>query len=159
MNNWFLEWEDKKNMGLLKQTELNSIEDFPKDCFGFIYIIRNKITDRYYVGKKFLFHNIKRKIGKKEKALFEGKGRKPSFEAIRKESDWKKYWGSSKEFISDVKEHGEENFEREILHFAFNKRQLTYLEVKTQFSLGVLENNLSFNDNILGKFFRKDLII
>jgi hypothetical protein len=145
--NWFSE-----------KKEHNSIEDFPKDCFGYVYIITNLQTGRYYVGKKFLFHNTKRKIGKKEKLLMEGKGRKPSFELIHKESDWKSYWGSSKEFLAYVKEHGEENFKRTILHYAFNKRQLTYLEVKTQFGLGVLEDKLSFNDNIGGRYFKKDLV-
>lgn len=133
-----------------------SIKDFPDNCFGFIYLISNKESGTYYVGKKYLFHNIKRKIGKKEKQLIEGKGRKPSFEVIQKESDWKTYWSSSKQLQQMVKEQGPEKFSRTIIDFAFNKKHLTFLELKYQFIYGVLEDPYSLNDNILGKFYKKD---
>ena len=37
-----------------------------------------------------------------------------------------------------------------------HKKELTYLECKSQFTLGVLESRSDLNDNILGKFFDKD---
>ncbi len=50
-----------------------------------------------------------------------------------------------------------EEFKREILQFINNKKLLTYFETKWLFTLGVLEHPDSyFNDNILGKFYRKD---
>jgi hypothetical protein len=51
-----------------------------------------------------------------------------------------------------------EDLSRQILQFAFNKKELTYLECKWQFSLGVLESREYINDNILGKFFDKDFV-
>ena len=55
-------------------------------------------------------------------------------------------------------ENKHNNFKREILEFAFNKKHLTYLETKYLFCNNVLENEEYINDNILGKFFRKDLV-
>lgn len=139
--------------------EFKEIIDFPENCFGFVYIITNLKTEEYYIGRKYLFHSIKRKIGKKEKLLIEGKGRKPSFEKQIKESDWKTYWSSSKELQEDVKIQGEFNFKKEILEFAFTKRQLSYFEVKHQFIRDVLSDPKSKNDNISGKYFKKDLAL
>jgi hypothetical protein len=134
----------------------DSVENFPKNCFGFIYLIQNKKDKTFYIGKKYLYHSVKRKLSKKNKALLEGTGRKPTYEVIQKESDWKIYWGSSKQLHEDVKKQGLEDFNRVILDFAFNKKQLTYLEIKHQIINNVLEDPKSLNDNILGKFFRKD---
>jgi hypothetical protein len=146
VNNWFY-----------KSKEIKEVSDFPEGCFGFCYMIKNLKTGEFYIGRKVLENNIKRKIGKKEKLLFEGKGRKPSFEKIKKESNWKEYWGSCKPLLEEVAKIGEDQFERQILELAFNKRQLSYLEVKYQMVYEVLENKLSYNDNISGKFFKKDL--
>ena len=95
---------------------------------------------------------LKKKLGKKEKALWEGKGRPPIFKRVQKESDWKTYYGSHA-FIKDA---NKEDLERKILQIAFNKKELTYLECKYQFVLEVLENKLYLNDNILGKFYDRD---
>ena len=46
--------------------------------------------------------------------------------------------------------------ETEILEIDYHKKELTYLECKYQFTLGVLESRSYLNDNILGKFFDKD---
>ena len=77
---------------------------------------------------------------------------------VIKESNWMSYWGSNKELLSDLKEHGQENFERQILKICFSKKELTYYEIHYQCVHEVLSTN-SYNDNILGKFFRKDLHI
>ena len=45
----------------------------------------------------------------------------------------------------------------EILRFCKGKKALTYYELQEQFSHNVLGDELSLNDNLLGKFFRKDL--
>lgn len=142
---------------LYNNTEFTKLEDFPQPLpFGFIYKIVNNTTGQYYVGKKFLFHKSKRKIGKKEKALIEGKGRRPDFERVTKESDWKSYFSSSEIIKEDVKQNGSDHYKREILQFAYSKKELSYLEVKLQFQLDVLIDNNSLNDNIQGKWFKKD---
>ena len=102
-------------------------------------------------------HNKKKKLTKKEIAEHTGAGRKPTTRIDQVDSGWKHYYGSSKELIADIKLLGVEKFRREIIYLAKGKKQLTYLELKAQFEHDVLEIN-SYNDNIAGKFFRKDLI-
>ena len=99
-------------------------------------------------------YNLKKKLGKKEKALWEGKGRPPVYKRVLKESDWKNYYGSH----CFIKEANEKDLKREILKIAYYKKELTYLECKYQFTFGVLESRSYLNDNILGKFFDKDFM-
>jgi len=134
--------------------DINCIEDFGEPTpYGFAYIINNINTGAFYVGRKILQNNIKRKIGKRER---EREGIRNRIERIQKESNWKTYYGSNQLLIEHVKTQGEDNFKREILQLAFSKKQLTYLETKYQFTLNVLEDPLSMNDTILGKFYKKD---
>tara|TARA_R110002020_G_scaffold320752_3_gene536633 strand:- start:532 stop:984 length:453 start_codon:yes stop_codon:yes gene_type:complete len=145
-------------MWLYKGEQINSIEDLPEGTFGFVYRTRYIPTDQCYIGKKQLIYNLKKKLGKKEKALWEGKGRPPVYKRVEKESDWKTYYGSHAEVKKLLKEEGEHNFIREILELAFEKKRLTYLENKYLFTLEVLENERYFNDNIEGRYFKKDFI-
>ena len=137
---------------LYNKKEINEISDLPKDAFGFIYQTTHLPTNKKYIGKKSLMYNLKKKLGKKEKLLWEGKGRPPVYKRVLKESDWKTYYGSH----SFIKEANKEDLKREILEIAYHKKELTYLECKYQFTLGVLESRSYLNDNILGKFFDKD---
>ena len=137
---------------LYKNKEINEISDLPNNAFGFVYQTTHLPTNKKYIGKKSLMYNLKKKLGKKEKALWEGKGRPPVYKRVLKESDWKNYYGSH----GFIKEANEEDLKREILEIAYHKKELTYLECKYQFTLGVLENKSYLNDNILGKFFDKD---
>ena len=137
---------------LYKNKEINEISDLPNNAFGFVYQTTHLPTNKKYIGKKSLMYNLKKKLGKKEKALWEGKGRPPVYKRVLKESDWKNYYGSH----GFIKEANEEDLKREILEIAYHKKELTYLECKYQFTLGVLESRSYLNDNILGKFFDKD---
>jgi hypothetical protein len=130
----------------------------PEKYYGFVYKITNTVTGKFYVGKKAYWHNKKHKLTKKQLAEQTGPGRKPTHEVIQVESDWKTYWGSSKELLADIKQYGEENFERWIFLQCKTKKQLTYYELYYQCNEGCLTNKNSYNDNILGKFFRKDLL-
>jgi len=144
-------------MWLHKGKVINSIEDMPQGTFGFIYITTHKPSGVSYIGKKSLYHNVKRKLTKKELAEQTGRGRKPTTQVVQKESDWKTYYGSTKQIVELIKGGKQEDFTREILQFVFNKKLLTYYECKYLFSYGVLEHPQKyFNDNILGKFFTKD---
>jgi hypothetical protein len=144
-------------MWLYKEKVINSIEDMPQDTFGFIYIVTHKPTGKSYIGKKSLFHNIKKKLTKKELAEQTGPGRKSATKVVVKESDWKTYYGSAKPIMELIKGGKQEEFTREILQLVPNKKLLTYYECKYLFQLGVLEHPEGyFNDNILGKFFTKD---
>lgn len=130
----------------------------PEDNLGFVYKITNLTNGKYYVGKKVFWNNKKHKLTKKQLAEQSGPGRKPTHEVIRTESDWKTYWGSNKQLLTDVKELGENCFECLILRVCKTKKQLTYWEMHHQCEYECLTSpTLSYNDNILGKFFTKDL--
>ena len=142
---------------LYQGEEISSIEGFPPLTYGFIYIVTHLPSGKSYIGKKSLFHNVKKKLTKKQLAEQTGRGRKPTTEVIQKESDWKTYYGSAKPILDLLKEGKQEEFTREILQLVPNKKLLTYYECKYLFMLGVIEQQDGyFNDNILGKFFRKD---
>jgi hypothetical protein len=132
----------------------------PEDYCGFVYKITNLKTGKFYIGKKSFYHNKKHKLTKKQLAeQVIGRGRRPTHEIIQTESDWKSYWGSNKQLINDVKELGESNFECVILQLCRTKKQLTYWEVHYQCTNNCLTNpDTSYNENILGRFFPKDLV-
>ena len=138
---------------------LYSEEFDPQDYFGFVYKITNLTNSKFYIGKKYFYHTSNVKLGKKElAALPVTRGRKSSTKQVIKESDWKSYWGSSKELQQDVKELGAEFFECVILKLCVDKKQLTYFELHYQCVSECLLSANSYNDNIVGKYFRKDLI-
>ena len=144
-------------MWLYNEKVIEKIEDFPQDTFGFIYVVKHIPTGKAYIGKKVLYHNVKRKLTKKELAEQTGPGRKSATKVVVKESDWKTYYGSAKPILELIKGGKQEEFTREILKLVPNKKLLTYYECKFLFEYGVLENpDGYFNDNILGKFFTKD---
>ena len=68
------------------------VEELPKDCEAFVYLITNTMNGMMYVGKKLAkFKTTKKPLkGKKNKR----RG--------TKESDWKTYWGSSEKLAADI---------------------------------------------------------
>ena len=146
-------------MWLYKNKVINSIEDLPINTFGFIYKIINKETNKFYIGKKQLMSNTNVKLGKKElAALPPQRGKKPTKKLVTKESNWQEYWGSNKFLLEDIKQLGQDKFQREILVICPNKKLLTYWELAMQCKLDVLQADC-YNDNLLGKFYRKDFIV
>jgi hypothetical protein len=142
---------------LYKNKEVISMEDLPQNAFGFIYVTTHIPSGVSYLGKKALYHNVKRKLTKKELAEQTGRGRKPTTQVVQKESDWKTYFGSAKPIQELIKSGKQDELKREILQVVDNKKLLTYYECKYLFMMGVLEHpELYFNDNILGKFFSRD---
>jgi hypothetical protein len=122
---------------------------------GYIYVTSHMPTGRQYIGKKNFFHTTNKKLGKKE--LLEipiTRGKRPTKKQVVKESDWKTYYGSSTEIKSLLKEE----MLRHILKLCKTSKQLTYWETKYLYQYNVLEDDRYINDNILGKFYRKDLI-
>lgn len=141
-----------------KDKVINEIKDLGEITpFGFIYITTHIPTGKKYIGKKALFHNIKKKLTQKELTYKIGPGRKSLTKTIQKESDWKKYYGSAKYVVDLIKQGKQSEFEREILHICYDKKLLTYFECKYLFEYSVLEHpEIFINDNILGKFFSVD---
>lgn len=142
---------------------LENVEDFPENTVGFVYKITNIDNNKYYIGKKSLFHYQNKVLGKKERikliSEIEGRGRRPEKKKVIKESDWKTYYGSSINVKTDIIKIGKEKFMREILRFCFSKKALTYWECYYQFINNVLVDENCYNDNILEKFFRKDELV
>ncbi len=146
-------------MWLYQNKQIQSIEDFPEETFGYVYRITNLETGKYYIGRKQLQSKINKKLGKKEiAALPTQRGRAPSKKLIISESNWKEYWGSCKPLLQDVKNLGEDKFKREILMLCKTKKLLTYWELAYQIKQDVLTDASSYNDNILAKFHRQDFI-
>jgi hypothetical protein len=145
---------------------ITSIKDMPEGTYGFIYEVIYKPTDVRYIGKKVLYFERNKRLGKKALAALREerskkglRGRVPVKQKVITESDWKDYFGSQKEIITlSQEDNAGENWEKRILEFVPNKKLLTYYETKHLFKNDVLENQYSahINDNILGKFFRKD---
>lgn len=134
---------------------VNSISDIPFDLpFGFVYKITNVTLNKIYVGKKNFFSETTKALGKKELALLTDK-RKSKFKTVIKESDWITYNSSCKPLLLDFESNLYE-WEKEIIEIAFFPKHLTYLEVKHQIISDVLGVE-SYNENILGKFYRRDL--
>ena len=114
--------------------------------YGFVYIIQNTQTGKSYIGKKLFWH-------KKTKIL---KGKKKRYLA---ESDWKSYYGSSIELQKDVKEAGEQAFQRKILHLCKSKSECSYYEGMEQFQRAVLfKPELYYNDWIIVRVHRKHVL-
>jgi len=141
-------WTYKEHKKSFTLTPINSIEDMPKNTFGFVYEVIYIPTNEKYIGKKVLQFN---------RTLPPLKGFKRKRKIV-KESDWLTYYGSHDKIKKLLKENKHNDFKRIILEFAFNKKHLTYLETRYLFKRKALENTEYINDNILGKFFRKDLV-
>ena len=62
--------------------EITNLDQFPEGTFGFVYRILHKATGKAYIGKKVLYHSLKKKLTKKELAEIEGQGRRPSFRLV-----------------------------------------------------------------------------
>jgi succinate dehydrogenase flavin-adding protein (antitoxin of CptAB toxin-antitoxin module) len=141
---------------IYNKNEITKLSDMPEGTIGFIYKITNGKTGEYYIGKKNVLSIRKRKFGKKEIALLTDK-RLKTYEMITKESDWKSYRSSNKQVQKWFKDKENDQLELQILRFCSSTKSLTYYELQEQFSHDVLMDKKSLCDNILGKFFRKDL--
>ena len=145
-------------MWLYKNKEIEELTDMPEDIFGFIYEVTHLPTGRKYLGKKQLISVTKKPLGKKELALLQNK-RAKTYKIVKKESDWKTYYGSHSEIKGLIKEGKQSEFSREILMFTSNKKLHTYYENKFLFIKGVIEPDSNYiNDNIEGRYFRKDFL-
>lgn len=107
---------------------------------GFVYIIKDLVNGKRYIGKKSFWSTRKLKSTDKRRTTVE--------------SNWKKYWSSSETIKELIKEHGHERFEREIIALCKLERDMNYLEVKYQFHFAILENGDQwYNENINGCWF------
>ena len=145
MNNW-----------IYKGKEVESIDDLPQGTFAFVYKITNLNNNRTYFGKKQVVSVLNKAITKKDRLTPEfADKRKKKKQVIKEMKGWMEYTGSNTELNQDIDDGAA--IKKEIIVCCKTKNQATYFETKVQFSEGVLEDDLSYNDNILGKFYRKSL--
>ena len=145
---------------------ITEIDDMPEGTYGFIYKVIHTPSQKKYIGKKVLYFERNKRIGKRalqalreERAKKGIKGRVPLKQKVITESDWKDYYGSHLEIKRLLEKDGPMAFQKQILSYVKSKKELTYYECKELFINEVLErDNQYINDNILGKFFRKDFL-
>jgi hypothetical protein len=101
------------------------------DWFGFIYRIIEIPTGREYVGKKQFFSN-------RTKAV---KGRK-NRKHFKKDSDWKKYTGSSVELNKSIESLGKDSYRFLIESLHKTKGSLHYREVEVQITENVMRERM-----------------
>ena len=111
-----------------------------KSYVGFVYLITEIDTNKKYIGRKY-FYQLRKKKGKSKR--------------VKSESDWKKYYGSSKELLEKIKIKEKNNYKRQILSLHTTKGDVNYEEVKQLFLNNVLEDSDYYNDNINGKWYKK----
>ena len=136
---------DYENPWLYKGTTFTS--DDIGNFFGYVYRITNIQNGRQYIGRKYFYQKRKPKGGKRR---------------VTSESDWKRYYGSSDELKSDVKQFGKEIFRREIISLHKTIGRVNYEETRQLFLNNVLTEADTdgtpkyYNSNILGRYMRKD---
>ena len=117
------------------------------DFYGFVYNITNLTNQRQYVGRKY-FWSHRKPPGKKRR--------------VKKESDWKKYYGSCPELKEDIIKLGKQNFSRTIISLHKTKGKTNFEETRQLFGNNVLTEALDdgtplfYNSNILSRYYRKD---
>lgn len=128
--------------------------DIPKNIVGYVYLITNLKTGQKYIGKKnFFFVKTKYKMVTQKNGI---KKRKRIKENI--DSDWQDYFGSNKQLKLDVEKLGVEHFKREILYLCENKAEMTYYEAHEQFERKVLLSDEYYNDWIMCRVTKKNMI-
>jgi hypothetical protein len=115
------------------------------DCIGFVYLITDLSNGKKYIGKKLF-------VSTNRLPPLKGKTRK---RVVRKESDWKNYFGSSEE-VKALVEAGN-SFKREILHLCKTRGEMSYMEAKLQFQYDVLLRDDFYNSFIGCKIHAKSV--
>lgn len=104
----------------------------PNQFIGFVYRITDLDTSREYIGKKFFFKLIRKKIKNRKNRKIQ-----------KTESDWKKYTGSCKELNEEIQKKGKERFLFEIVSLHESKASLAYKEVELQIKENVVREKLT----------------
>jgi hypothetical protein len=129
--------------------EGKEFNDTPEEYQGFVYVITELDTGMKYIGKKFFWSPKTLPITKTRKRRVK----------TRVESDWRDYYGSSKEVQLLVEQKGSCNFKREILKLCKTKGECSYYEAKLQFEYDVLLKPSEYYNSFIGcKIHRKHVL-
>lgn len=124
----------------------------PEWAIGMVYIIVRLEDMKMYVGKKLLQSTNKKRIGVREKAATKTR---MIYKVVKRGSNWQQYNSSNRALAAEIRDNPEK-FRKSILEWAFSKKNLHWLEVKYQVIYEVMEKE-SYNDNIGGRIWRKDI--
>ena len=127
--------------------ENKEYNETPEEFQGFVYEITEIDTGKKYIGKKnFWRPKILPKNSKRNRRV-----------RTRVESDWRVYYGSSKEVQLLVESKGIDNYKREILRLCRTKGEMSYYEAKEQFDKDVLLSDDYYNEFIGCKIHSKHI--
>ena len=129
--------------------ENKDFDQTPDEFQEFVYMVTELDTGKKYIGKKFFW---------KPKVLPVTKTRKRRVRT-RVESDWRTYYGSSKEVQALVESKVKDNYKREILKLCRTKGECSYYEAKLQFKYDVLLSDEYYNEFIGCKIHSKHVRI
>lgn len=153
-----MEQKDKVEVPWVYEGSIVTEESVPEWAVSYVYLIQHEVPGGegggktiIYVGKKALSTNRRKRIGVREKAATKTK---KTYKVEKKSSNWSEYWGSSKSLLQ-ARESGIGEWHRTILHWCYSKKNATYLELRTQMQMRVLEE-YSYNENINGSIYRPD---
>lgn len=104
---------------------------------GFVYLIHDTHNNRFYIGKKLFWTT--RKL-----PPLKGKQNKRH---RRVDSDWRTYWGSSRNLQQQIDLLGQSLFTRTILVLCKTKTDMAYHETRLQ-----IENRVLFRDDFYNDF-------
>lgn len=131
--------------------EVTSIEQMPKDVYGFVYQITIEHNGQpfYYIGQKKLISRRKKKMTTKQISELPNK-RSKKWYWEEKEMDWQNYCGSNKPLLTLIKEHGAKKLKlhKEILIYCFSELELKYREATNIICSGAMESDCYFNDGV-----------
>jgi len=119
------------------------LEEIPEGYVAFVYQITNLESGKKYIGKKIFTSTRKQKV--------KGKTRKKT---VKKESNWKEYFGSNLGLLADLAQLGQDRFKREVLVLCKTKGTANYHEARLQMINNVLENDEWYNEWVFVKVHR-----
>jgi len=135
--------------------------EVPEGFIGFTYKITcisqsSKFYGWTYFGMKNFFSTTTKKLGKRAIAALPDKRMSKKL-TTTKESNWRNYNSSSKELQELIKKNPT-HFKKEIVELCKTKKQMSFKELELLIKNDVLYDDKNWNQNILSKFFRKDVL-
>lgn len=100
----------------------DQLTEVPDGAVEMVYRIVVSPTERAYIGRKGFWRT---------RTIPPLKGRRRR-RVVRRESDWREYWGSSAALAEELREFGKRDCVREVLHIVPMKSAAAYLEVYEQ---------------------------
>jgi hypothetical protein len=121
---------------------INKVEQTPENSFAFIYMITLLDgTDRYYIGKKYMY-----------KPKYTSGAKKGQYKGVY---PWQSYISSSLELKALIKSGIK--YKKEILYFTYSKAETTYMETKEILCGNHLTNHNCMNYWVKATIFSKHL--